>query len=348
MEKLILSKEGQLAFFNEPNVAEILLDYCKVEDDIHHAVMFKQPYFKSEKEWLKSRMKPEELALVENFVTQITPTDIERVLANRSYFCTDVQLKIFELPKAVVMKILMSYCQSHNWELCEEAQIKLIELFPANDVKRLCQKTTFKLSEEAYMKAYDVYTKEEFASLLAETHLYQVNVLQRIFLNLTKDEIKAFLFTFMEQGGRIADEIQRRLFKLFSAEELKEIFLKHLEKTGELGNEVKIKIMIETRPDFEYEDALEIFRESSKKENRVEEDVLLNIADSFEEKDAKELFLNYIEGDVYFPNEIQLNIMENFTKSSTDEILKAYKKKGGELCPECKAFLSRQAKKEKK
>lgn len=345
MVQLKLSENEQLVLFKQPNAAELLIEYTSFSDEIGFAVDLRiyNPTTGSDKNWLKDKtyavLSPEKQEIVDRLMEQLSLQDAQRFHEEKSFLCKEAQLKIFEFPHDVIMAILKNYHRFTSWVLCDEAQLKLVETLSAEEINALRQAVKFQfcLPLEAQLKAFEVFSRDDFALVIAGMPHWQVNLFREIFPRLSKEEIKALMLALVEHGGTIGDEIQRQLLKMLPEEDTKEIFLKHLKKIGHLGDETKVKILT----DYSYEDALEIIKESAETEKVVDEEVLLRVMVKFDEDIVRDILSKYIANGVEFPEEAQLNIMVELPKKDAQELLKQYKKRGSRLCQEANRFINR-------
>lgn len=344
-EKLKVKVAEQLALFDQPNTAETLIKYTSFSQEIGYAVDLKvfEQKRPNDVDWFKKKMysvlEPERQEIVEEFLKQLTVETAQKFYNKRSFLYEVVQMKIFDFPHKAIMEILRNYHKYISWCLFEAAQIRLVETLTAQEIKTLREeiKFQFRLSEAAQLKAFEIYSKDDFAIILSISPDWQVNVFQKITPYLNKTGMKELLLALIEHKGEICDEMQRRFLVTLPKEDTKEIFLKHLEKIGYLGDETKVKILT----DFPKEDALEIMRASAQTEKVIDEEVLLRIMDIFDANIVCEIFSKYIGNGVEFPVETQLNMVEVLPKDTGKELLRQYQKRGGKLCKEAKVFLSR-------
>lgn len=343
--KLFLTDQEQLGLFEQPDAAQLLIEFTSLSEEIYYArdmhVFGEVPKVGrlSSQHIIRvahSILSPERKVLVEQIFAQMTLKQAHAYSERCSFLCPEAQEKIFDFPKSTIKKILKNYHQCRSWELCETAQERFVSVFSPQEIKALCKELHICLCEQALLKAMDVFSPEDFAVVLAgATNSLPVEMYEKIRTSLSKEEAVNLLLAFIEQGGIMWDEIQRRILERFPQDDAKKIFLKHLDKHGFMGDEVKVKLWRK----FSRDDALEVFKASSEVEKTVEAEVLMLLINKV--PGGEKFLLNYAKNGVDFEEDVQNEMMDELATETTVEILSECKKHGYKLCRRAKRFLKR-------
>lgn len=262
-----LSKQEQLALFDEKNAVELVKEYISYGGDFMSAALRK--------------------------VCQEDTGKNKMMLSFFDHADNDAQAKIYE---ALTLEDAEEIFYTNCGIFCPEALIKMTTIFPKSTSKELLvayAKSGY-IPEDVLVKAFSRMSLKDFKEvLMAAGHLPRA-VFGKLCKVMSKADLKALVIEIVRQdGGVLADGSQLDFFAVFEKEDIKEILTESITHVGGFADEVQ-QVILDMWPK---EDVKELLTLAIENDQFLSDDVLKEIVFKFSKRDARSLLTKYFRGE---------------------------------------------------